>query len=105
MAVSPLYIGCDIDLDYTGARRSSGGTPLNTGTCTWSLTNSLGTAISSGTLAYVAASSGNYHGVIPSTVTAALTPGGVYTLTVIFSDSGYDDERVLQLRASYRTAT
>lgn len=105
MAISPLYIGADLDLDYSDARVASTDAPLNTGTCTWTLKDADGLTVGSGTLAYVAASSGDYAGVMQSTVTGALEVDAPYTLTILFSQGSYQDARVIPMRAAYRTTT
>jgi hypothetical protein len=80
------------------------GQALNTGTCTWTLTDSAGNQIAggTGTLPFVAGSNGDYSGPIESTVTSLLTPLAVYYLTVTFNQGGYDDKRRIRCTAAYR---
>lgn len=107
---SEIHVGADEEAYYEGARKRSDGTALNSGTCTWYLHTesdyAMGGAISgaTGSMDYVAASSGNYLGVIDAAVTGALTVGAYYWLRITFSASGYDDERRFPLVARGRTA-
>jgi hypothetical protein len=102
MAIEPLYVGCDMDLAYLGARAALDNTYLNSGTCTYDITDQTGTSIGTGTLTYDAGSSGNYRGVIESTVTDTVTEDAYYTLTITFVQGGYNDERVINLIGAYR---
>lgn len=106
MAFSPLYIGADHDVSYTGAANAMTGAYFNAGTCTYTLTDENGATVGSGTLSYEAASNGNYYGVIESTVTGTLTVDALYWLQIVFdSGTGYNDKRYVPLRAAYRTGT
>lgn len=104
MAISALFIGADMDVFYSGASVASTGAYLNAGTCTYVLTDSAGATVGTGTLAYVAASNGDYAGTIESTVTALLDEDEQCELTITFVQSGYNDSRVIPMRAAYRTA-
>ncbi len=105
MAISSLFIGSDLDVAYSGASIASTGAYLNSGTCTWVLKDGAGTTVGSGTLTYVGASNGNYAGTIESTVTSTLEENGLYTLTITFVQTSYNDERDIAMYASYRGAT
>lgn len=105
MAITALYVGADMDIGYSGAVPAAGGSYLTSGTCTWVLKNSAGATVASGSLSYVAASNGNYLGVMESTVTSTLTADDPYTLTITFVQGSYNDERVIPLRAAYRQAS
>lgn len=105
MAISPLFIGDDLDLGYTGAKNARTGAFLNSGTCTYTLKDSEGATIDSGSLDYVAASDGDYYGVIESSVTGDLEDGGEYFLTITFASGAMNDERRLALFGVYRGAT
>jgi len=100
-----IYIGCDNLIKYTGAKDSDSGTYLNTGTCSYTLTDSAGATIGSGTLSYVAASNGNYEAIVDAVVAALLEDGAIYTLTVTFVQGNYDDKRQLAVSAAYRRST
>lgn len=103
--ITALYIGAAMDLNYSGAEFAQSGAIINNGNCTWELADAGGTVIGSGSLVYVAASDGDYYGQMPASVTSVLTLDAPYTLTILFSVSGTEgDERVLSLRAAYRTA-
>lgn len=104
-ALSPLYIGSDLDLKLTGMSAAGTGAYFNSATAGWSLADLNGTSVGSGTLDYVAASNGNYAGVIGSDVTSTLNDGDEYVLTITFTEGDYDDERVFNLFAAYRQQT
>lgn len=99
---TPVYIGCDFNARYRGAQDAVSLAYLNTGTCTYSLQSLDGTILDSGSLAYVAASNGDYLGVIDAAVTALLTVGASYKLVITFVQGNYDDKQVLTLWANYR---
>lgn len=101
--MSKLFIGADVTITLTGM--SGGGSYLNAATATWTLADNSGTTVTTGSLSYVSASNGNYSGVIDAATTGTLTEGAVYTLTVTFAQSGYDDKRRLRLSAAYRQDT
>ena len=103
MTVTIIRIGADHDVSYLGAADRDGNYQ-NSGTCTYALKDADGNAVSggTGTLSYVAASNGNYLGVIESTVTATLTAGATYYLEITFSKSTLNDFRRLRCRAEYR---
>lgn len=99
-----IPIGGDCDVTYDGAQPRTGGSYLNSGTCTYALKDADGNAVASGTgtLSYVAASDGNYLGVIDAAVTATLTPDAWYYVEITFSQGGYNDFRRLKRQARYR---
>jgi hypothetical protein len=105
MAISALFIGADMNVSYSGASIASTGAYLNSGTCTYVLRDEDGATVGTGTLPYVAASDGEYAGVIQSTVTATLDEDAAYTLTITFVSGSYNDERDIPLRAAYRRAS
>lgn len=102
MAISPLYIGNDLDLTATGMSIASTGAYLNAATVTWSLTDAEGTEFGTGTLSYVADSDGDYAGVVESTVTSELEDGGEYVLTVTFAEGSYNAAWQYKIFACYR---
>jgi hypothetical protein len=72
-----IHKGCDNDVTFDGALNASTGNYLNAATCTFTLYESIagseenGAAVTAATaisMAYVAASSGDYSGVLQSTV-------------------------------------
>lgn len=99
-----LFIGCDMVVQYTGARDAISGAYLNSGTCTYALLDADGNGVAggSGSLSYVAASDGIYRGVIDGAVTALLTEGETYTVRFTFTGGGYDDVQYLELVAKKR---
>lgn len=100
----PIYIGADHHVRWTGAKIEGTSTYLNAATVAFQLKNADGTNVTggSGTCAYVAASSGNYLGVIESTVTAGLTEGAIYRLETTLVEGAYNDLRRWELVAQYR---
>lgn|SRR5574343_41201 len=78
-----IHIGCDNDVCFDGALNASTGNYLNSATCTFTLyeddDGENGDAVSGASaisMAYVAASDGDYSGVLQSTV--SLTRGDYY---------------------------
>lgn len=97
-----IQIGCDIDVAYTAISKHTG-SPIDNGSCTWSLDKaSDGTNIGSGDVPYVAASDGQYFNNIPSEYTIGLEPEAMYTVTVTFSGGGQDDVVRRRLIARYK---
>ncbi len=104
--IDDIWIGPDHHVHYDGARDEATGTYLNTGTCTFAFKTAVGATLATGTCTYVAASSGNYLGVIDGpTYTASLTDGAFYKVEITFVQGGYDDVRTLWLRARKRGRT
>lgn len=100
--VDSLFIGSDMDVTVTKLKARALNVYLNSAVVTWTLDNSAGTELGTGTLDYEAASNGNYTGVIESSVTDLLTDGEDYTLTVTAVQGDYDDLRRFVLQARYR---
>lgn len=106
MADENLFIGCDKTVTMTGLLDADTGSYLNAATLAWVLTNAAGTIVATGTLAYVAASNGNYKGVIDgATVTSTLTEGAIYTFTLTGIQTTFDDQRTVPLIAKRRRLT
>ena len=108
MSRATIPIGGDFDLFVTGWSRRDTGAYLNSATVTYALyASDMTTAVSggTGTLAYVAASDGNYLGRVESTVTATLTPGAIYWAKVVATNGTYDDTRWLDFWADRRGRT
>ncbi len=98
-----ILIGCTIVVEYTGAQDAVTGAYLNSGTVTYSLQTVSGTVVASGSLAYEAASDGDYRGTIAAATTAGLTAGVRYILVLTFAQSSYGDVRRIGVDAAYRT--
>ena len=98
---SVLYVGCDMDVWYTGARTRTG-TYLNSGSCTWELLDSAGASLASGPMPYEADSDGDYRGGIDATTTATLTPNALYAVAITFTSGDSGDYRRLPAAAGYR---
>jgi hypothetical protein len=96
-----IYIAADMNVDYEGAQDADGNF-LNAGTCTWTLYESDGTLIATGSLTYVAASDGDYRGVIQSTTTDDLEADVPYYVVVTFVEDGFNDSRRIDTFAAYR---
>ena len=101
-----IFIGADHTIDYKGVK-GNGVTVLNNGVCTWSLKGPSPalTEIATGIVPYVAASSGDYQGVIERATTSLLSADQVYFLDITFNHAatGYDDFRRVRLMASRRS--
>jgi len=100
--VERLYIGCDMEAPYEGA--FAGGVYLNAATVGWELLDAAGSVLGSGSCAYVAASDGDYLGVIESTVTAALTRGRPYRVRYTLASGTVNDVQQVECVAAYRLA-
>lgn len=104
-----LAVGSDLNVTWDGATAPAG-TYLNAATVTYALTLADGatqatcTAVAggTGTLSYVAASNGNYLGVIESTVSALLAAGTLYYIWLTFVQGAYNDLRRVEAYAQYR---
>ena len=103
-----LYLNEDMNVTWDAASVTVAGTTtyLNSATVTYSITDAAGTAVSggTGTLSYVAASSGDYEGTIESSVLTSsnFTEGRTYLIDITLSQSGYNGFRRLVCRAAYR---
>lgn len=107
-----LFIGADANVTLTGIRDAVTGSYLNSASPTWTLQDTAGNAILDGddtpiggTIDYVAASNGDYRGVIDGAITADLTSRQDYVVVVDFSSAGYDDVRHIPVTAMYRGRT
>lgn len=92
-----IYTGCDTEVYLEEVRAN--GAYLNAATVTWELLDGT-TVLGSGSLAYTPGTDGYYTGVIPSTVTAALTLGRRYLLRVPVAQGGADGLPALDLIAA-----
>lgn len=103
-----LYFGEDHTLSWDAASVTVNGTLsyLNSATVTYAVKDRTGTAVSggTGTLSYIAASSGDYEGTIESSVmtTSNFTEGETYFVELTLSQSSYNGFRRLVCRAAYR---
>ena len=81
-----LSINSDTLATLTGHQDSVSGSYINTATVTASILDGA-TSLFSVTLAYVAASSGNYRGTITAAQTATLTQGKAYIVQYVATSS------------------
>lgn len=97
-----VYISADNDLVVTGLSVAATGSYLNSATVAAQLRDSAMGAITGGdvTLSYVAASNGNYLGVLPSTIT--ITDGQRLWCDLTISSGSYNDFRRVPCVARYR---
>lgn len=108
VAITGLRIGCDETLTWSGATVTVAGSAsyLNAATVTYAIKDAAGTAVTgaTGTLAYVAASSGNYEGTLESSVLTAanFTEGAAYLVEFTLVSGSYNGFRRLVCRAAYR---
>lgn len=100
--MEPLPINSDYLLMLSGL--SAGGVALNAATVSYALKNAAGTTIGSGSLAYLAATDGDYSATVPASTTALLVEGQLYTFFVTITQGGYTDHRSLNVRAYLRGA-
>lgn len=86
-----LTAGRDCYLKVTGFRNAVTGDYLNAATTkTWAITDAAGAAVASGTLAYTAASNGDYTATIDAADFEDLAPGARYRIDVVLAQSGVD---------------
>lgn len=97
-----IFIGEPRDVSLTGLKRRSTDTYKNDATITWALKELDGTSIATGSLSYVAASDGDYLGVIPANVTDDLEEGVEYIVEWFGAD--ITDRRLTPV-AEYRGRT
>lgn len=90
----PLHLGNDRAVTLTGLRNAATGAYLNAATVTAQLYDEADAAVGDPvTLAYTAASSGDYAGVIESgVIDAGFAVGDVYRLAVTAAQGGVDGE-------------
>lgn len=98
----PIAIASDATVLASSVKDATTNTYLNTATVTYELTTSSGTSIDTGILSYVAASNGNYSGVIDASVTALLLNQRTYLLNVVIVQDNYKDTGQLRLIAYNR---
>ena len=98
-----VTIGNDELVWWKGAINEQSGNYLNSATVTASLYTSAGVLVPSSavTLAYVAASNGNYNGILESAVTATLTDGAYYTWKADLVQGGIVGHREWDVMARY----
>ncbi len=88
-----LHAGNDARVTLAGLRSAATGSHLNAATVTAQLYDEADAAVGDPvTLAYVAASSGGYAGVVESGVVDGLGVGAFYRLAVAASEGGVDGE-------------
>lgn len=86
MAIS---IGSDEVVTLTGLLDNVTGSYQNAATVNGYLYDSAGTQVTTFTLSYVAASTGNYRGTLTSAVTSLLTVGNEYKIKVSATQGGF----------------
>lgn len=105
--MSVLYIGNDRYITLSGVNDAADGLYLNSATVTYALYEADGTAVSggTGTLTYIAASNGNYRGVIDAAVTTTLTAEAQYYFVITATQSNYDGKWRINCTARIRGTT
>jgi hypothetical protein len=89
--VADLIDGCDHRITVTGFRNAVTGSYFNAATTkTYTILDATGATITSGTLDYTAASSGDYTATVESTAHASLPVGAYYRVRVVMAQSGFD---------------
>ncbi len=99
-----FYRGVDQDIEFTGVKVRRTSAYLNNAEATFTLKDRYGETISEGVLNYVAASNGNYYGVLNGDDTTDVV-SSVHTLEVVFVKDDYRDQRTLKLQAADRKLT
>jgi hypothetical protein len=104
-----LFLSTDHHIKVTGLQDEDSAAYLNAATITYAVKNEDGDTITGGTgsLSYVAASNGNYLGVIQSTVLVTnsavpLTEFEEATVVVTISQGDYNDETTLTFEVRKR---
>jgi hypothetical protein len=99
--VTEIVIGADFSLSLAGVRDAATGAYLNSATVAYALATAAGAAVPGGTgsLSYVADSSGDYTGAIESTVTATLAADALYSVTFTIASGAADGLERLDLVA------
>lgn len=100
--MDPLYLGEDHNIKWDGAIDEEAASYLNTATVTFELQDTAGTAITGGggTCSYVAASDGDYLGVLESS--ASVTLGTRYVCVVTLVQGNYNAKRYIRLVCKQR---
>lgn len=89
--MAQLTAGRDFRLAVTGFRNAVTGDYLNAATTkTWVIYDRTGAEVAAGTLAYTAASSGDYTATIDKADFASLAVGARYRIDVVLAQSGVD---------------
>lgn len=91
LLTSELLIGNDLEVGLDNFRTTSG-TAINDAVVAVTLYTASGDAISGAeglAVTYVAASTGNYRGAIPASVTSLLTLGADYEVRAVAANYGY----------------
>jgi hypothetical protein len=102
MSVERIYIGCDMEAPYGSV--SAAGATVTGGTVTWALLESdRATLIDSGDCPEDG-STGDYVGVIESTVTADLIPRRRYWVRYTLVSGNVNDVQWVECVAAYRDA-
>ena len=96
-----IYINEDNLVAWDAMADGTDSSFVNDATVTYNLTDTGGTSMATGSLAYVAASSGKYQGTIQKSDAANLAAGTQYVLEVIAASSGRDGFRRLPVVARY----
>lgn len=105
----PLYLESDNNVGVTGVMDERTSAYLNAGTMTYSI-SSISTpsvVITSGSCTYVAASNGNYLGVVDATVMTTLnfSEGCLYYIKYVFVEGNYNRTWRLESVAQYGSDT
>ena len=102
--MSVLYVGNSLRVLLDNLRLGSDASAVNDGVVTAELLNSAGTLVTNSdiTLAYIAASVGDYAGTLPATL--ALTAGQIYTLNVTATSGGLTYLTTSKITATEREA-
>ena len=105
-----LYLQADNNIKITGLSDADTAAYLNSATVTYAIKNEAGSTITgaTGTLDYIAASNGNYLGVVDATVmvlnsTTPFTLTGNFFIEITIVQGNYNDFRVEPATVAYRS--
>jgi hypothetical protein len=102
VSVQALYLNEDNLIRWDRARLASDSSYVNAGTAAWVLKDDAEAVRDSGTLDYVAGSSGRWQGTLDRTITALLVEGASYHLEItLATGAGADGFRRIELVAQY----
>lgn len=103
LQVSNLYLDNDLDLLLTGVQKADTLAYFDgTATVTFSIDSTAGVNVTSGSLAYVALSSGDFRAKVEKAALTSLVAGGRYRILATAIQDGYDGEWTLTLTARVR---
>lgn len=99
--MKPLYINEDNLIEWAGAQLASNDAYVTTGTATWSLKNSSGTELATGSLTCTDVATGTWQGTIDKASVTSLTVDAVYVVEITITSGTNEGFRRVVLKAAY----